>query len=306
MRIGPAAVLLATLAVACNDGPKYNGEIEIARDYVRQGLRQAPASRKPNASWWSRDAYTQAQPLTSARETWELIIEQRGPGATYPEHRFAGSEADARAYEALLEEGDKIDFVKDDLRSIVLTEQNKLGGVPLGKPLKLVDFKYKPLLDFRTLRPGDVVGYLTAEFAVESTRKQYRFKVRVNNETEAKEIGNRTAVHKMFEVTRSNAPDGYGGSVYPEADFDGVWIHTPASRLAWAPVESYPLSGDRTVDYREGKSTAAGIERPWLPQGQRLERPCPPGIYPCPARPTPRQPAARPPVPPKKPARKQR
>lgn len=196
------------------------------------------------------------------------------------------------------------------ISSIQMDTPNPYGEIPYDRNLVVNKYSKDNMKDIHTLRTGDVIATLYVTFSRGSDSETYEVEVTKESKDDAQILANNLSRYNVVRVLdSSDDPRGDrtdGVRVLPTEH--GLVYRMPASSLRFSDFEIYDVETKQGM--KSGSIDNQGVHRPWLPESQRLEKPCipdEPHKSPCAVEPKPvpaPKPAPAKPAPKPKPAPK--
>src|SRR3989344_2044796 len=200
------------------------------------------------------------------------------------------------------------------ISSIRLDAPNPYGEIPYDRTLRVDRYSMDRMKDIHTLQTGDVIATLDVSFTRGSDTETYKIEITRESAEDAQRVANNLGRYSIVRIPpiydadpRGSRTDGV--RVVPTEY--GLVYRVPASALKFSDLETYDVKTKQGI--KTGSIDNSCVHRPWLPENQRLEKPCIPDEpyksvcgpekpqAPA-AKPAPRSPPAISPAPPGRPA----
>ena len=160
------------------------------------------------------------------------------------------------------------------IESIQLDTPNPYGEIPYDRNLVVNKYSADNLKDIHTLRTGDVIATLYVTFTRGSDTEAYEIEVTKESKDDAQILANNLSRYNVVRIPpvdfdpRGSRTDGT--RVMPTEH--GLVYRVPASELRFSDLETYDVKTKQAE--KAGSIDNNGVNRPWLPESQRLEKPC--------------------------------
>ena len=168
--------------------------------------------------------------------------------------------------------------------SVQYVSQHPFGEIPYGRNLRVNRYNLNLLKDIHTLDVKDPIATLDTTFSrayPDATADRspdsinYIISIVGESEDDVNRVANNLSRYNIVTIVPP-FDDGRGlrtDAVRVVPSENGHIYQVPASSLRFSRLETYPLKGDRQNTF-EGTIEPDGVHRPWLPQNQRIEKPC--------------------------------
>src|SRR3989338_4652877 len=173
---------------------------------------------------------------------------------------------------------------KTGIASVQYVSQHPFGEIPYGRNLRVNRYNLNLLKDIHTLDVKDPIATLDTTFSRaypdatadrSSDSINYIITIVGESEDDVNRVANNLSRYNIVMIVPP-FDDGRGlrtDAVRVIPSENGHIYQVPASSLRFSRLETYPLKGDRQNTF-EGTIEPDGVHRPWLPQNQRIEKPC--------------------------------
>jgi len=171
------------------------------------------------------------------------------------------------------------DSAPTGITSIRLEAPNPYGEIPYDRTLRVDKYSIDRLKDVHTLRTGDVIATLYVTFSVGNEKEVYAeedYEIELTEEspTDAKILANNLSRYNTVRIDpvdfdpRGDRTD----RVRVVSTEHGLVYRMPVSSLRFSDFETYDVKTKQAK--KNGSIDNSGVDRPWLPPDQQLERPC--------------------------------